>query len=188
MTNFELIATGIVIFAARILDVSIGTLRVIVTVQGRTRLAFILGFVEVSIWITVVSTVITNIQSSPLLALFFALGFATGNAVGIVVERKIGLGLAGLRIFTRIGAGRSMAEGIRLLGQAVTTFSGEGRDGPVTELYLVAPRRRLAKILSIIEREDPDAFYVTESARDARHALRPALVQPAGLRWAMKRK
>jgi len=40
MMDFYTFATGLLIFAARIADVSIGTVRVIVTVQGRSVIAF----------------------------------------------------------------------------------------------------------------------------------------------------
>ena len=91
---------GFLIFIARIGDVSIGTVRTIVTVQGRSVLAFSLAIFELLIWITVVSTVIHKIKDQPILALFYALGYATGNVVGIAVERKIALGIIVLRVFT----------------------------------------------------------------------------------------
>ena len=57
MIDMNTLVTGSVIFAARICDVSIGTVRTIVTVQGRTVIAFCLAVFEISIWITIVSTV-----------------------------------------------------------------------------------------------------------------------------------
>ena len=74
-----IIKTGLLIFFARICDVSIGTLRTIATVNGRTRIAFILGFIELNIWVTVIAAVIKNIHSSYILGFFYALGFATGR-------------------------------------------------------------------------------------------------------------
>ena len=88
-------------FCARIVDVSIGTVRTIVTVQGRTRLAFALGFMEVTLWVTIISMIVAKIHTAPLLAVFYGLGFATGNVVGIALERKIALGHLALRVFTR---------------------------------------------------------------------------------------
>jgi uncharacterized protein YebE (UPF0316 family) len=95
------LAIGFLIFFARICDVSIGTVRTIVTVQGRSVVAFFLAIFELLIWITVVSTVIHKIKDQPVLALFYAFGYATGNVVGIAVERKIALGIIVLRVFTR---------------------------------------------------------------------------------------
>jgi uncharacterized protein YebE (UPF0316 family) len=55
MFDNSILVTGVLIFVARIFDVSIGTIRTIVTVQGRTVIAFWLAIVEVIIWVTVAS-------------------------------------------------------------------------------------------------------------------------------------
>jgi len=124
---------GFLIFIARIGDVSIGTVRTIITVQGRSVLAFFLAIFELLIWITVVSTVIHKIKDQPILAFFYAFGYATGNVVGIAVERKIALGIIVLRVITRT-AGKQMADRLRKMGQPVTIFQGEemGRPSVIT--------------------------------------------------------
>ena len=90
MLETHILLTGLIVFVARICDVSIGTVRTIVTVQGRTVIAFVLAVFEISIWITIVSTVIHQVKDNPVLIAFYAFGYATGNVVGIMVERKIG--------------------------------------------------------------------------------------------------
>jgi uncharacterized protein YebE (UPF0316 family) len=126
--TLHILLIGLLIFLARIADVSIGTLRTIVTVQGRSRLAFVLGFFEVTIWVTVISAMVKNIETAPLLAIFYGLGFATGNVVGIWAERRLALGHVALRVFSRITA-PELPELLRANGQAVTVFTGEGRPG-----------------------------------------------------------
>ena len=86
--EFSTLLLGLLIFLARVVDVSLGTIRTIVIVQGKTLVAFVLGFIEVLIWITIVSTVVHRITETPVLVLFYALGFATGNVVGIIMERR----------------------------------------------------------------------------------------------------
>ena len=120
---------GCVIFLARIADVSLGTIRTIAIVQGRSVAAFFLGFVEVTIWIMIVSTVVNNIRETPILTLFFAFGFASGNVVGILAEKKLAFGLIIVRVITK-EKGRAMADRFREIGQAVTIFKGEGMRGP----------------------------------------------------------
>ena len=185
--DFYTLATGLLIFAARIADVSIGTVRVIVTVQGRSVIAFFLGICELLIWITVVSAVINKISAHPVLALFYAFGYATGNVVGISLERKLALGFIILRVFTRT-AGKSLADRIRAKGQAVTVFRGEGMRGPVDELYIACRRRELQRILDIVKAEDPDAFYITEMARDVSNAGRSPYFLFNGRRSVLKRR
>lgn len=186
---FELgtFATGILIFFARICDVSLGTVRTIVMVQGRSAIAFFLGIFEILIWISVVSTVVQRVAEHPILAVFYALGFATGNAVGIAVERKIGLGFMVLRVFTRT-SGKAMADRLRMLGQPVTVFHGEGMHGPVAELYIACRRRDQAKLLEIVTAEDPESFYIMETARDVCRTLRPLSAECSGWRSVFKRK
>jgi uncharacterized protein YebE (UPF0316 family) len=185
--DMHVLLTGFIIFIARICDVSIGTFRTIVTVQGRSVLAFFLAIAELLIWITVASTVIHQIKDSPILALFYALGFATGNVVGIALERKIALGMTILKVITR-SAGKVIADRLRAAGQPVTVFHGEGMRGPVQELYIACRRRDVKKNLEVVMEEDPDAFYLTEMARDVRKSIRPSSYRFTGWRSIGKRK
>jgi uncharacterized protein YebE (UPF0316 family) len=74
------------------------------------------------------------------------------------------------------------------MGQPVTIFRGEGMRGPVDELYIACRRRNLRKMLDVVKEEDPDAFYITEMARDVRKAIRPSYFQFTGWRSVFKRK
>jgi uncharacterized protein YebE (UPF0316 family) len=187
MFETHILLTGVLIFLARICDVSVGTVRTIVTVQGRSVIAFFLAICELLIWITVISTVVNQIHGHPILALFYAVGFASGNVVGIAVERKLALGVTILRVITRT-AGIPLAERIRKTGQAVTVFHGEGMRGPVDELYIACRRRDLKHLLDTVKEEDPEAFYITEMARDIRKAVRPSLFEFTGWRAVFKKK
>ncbi|MBR9985011.1 MAG: DUF2179 domain-containing protein [Desulfosarcina sp.] len=187
MFDPHILLTGVIIFVARICDVSIGTIRTIVTVQGRTAIAFCLAIFEISIWLTVVSTVITQIKDQPLLVAFYAFGYATGNVVGIMVERKLAFGTMILRIITRT-AGPEIAAHLREKGQPVTIFHGEGMRGPVNELYIACRRRELKWILPEVQRLDPRLFYVIEQARDMSKVLKPVSTALGGWRATDKRK
>jgi len=179
--------TGLVIFVARIADVSIGTVRTIVTVQGRTMVAFCLALVEITIWVTVASTVINQLKDQPLLVVFYAFGYATGNVVGILVERKLAFGMTILRVFSR-NFGRDIADTLRGKGQPVTIFMGEGMRGPVAQLYIASRRRDLKWILPEVMRLDPQAFYVLEAARDVSRVLKPTFTSMGGWRARSNRK
>lgn len=183
----QVLLTGFLVFAARICDVSIGTVRTIVTVQGRSVLAFCLAVFEVTIWITVVSTVINQISSMPILAIFYSLGYATGNVVGIQVEKKLAFGMIILKVFTQKD-GQKMADAFRAQRQPVTVFNGEGMSGPVTELYIVCRRRELRRMIPRVREIDPDAFYVVEMARDVSKILKPVCTPLGGWRQRHNRK
>jgi uncharacterized protein YebE (UPF0316 family) len=187
MLEWHTLLTGLIIFFARICDVSIGTIRTIVTVQGRTIVAFVLAVFEVTIWIFVAGTVINQIKEVPILSIFYAFGFASGNVVGILVERKIAFGLIVFKVITRDKT-QALAEQLRGLGQAVTVFTGEGIRGPVYELYIVCRRRDLKRLIPMVKEVDPEAFYITEQARDASKVLRPICQPLTGWRAVLKRK
>jgi len=178
---------GIVIFCARVADVSLGTIRTISIVHGRMKAAFILGFAEVTIWLVVISTVIQRIASEPLLGIFYALGFSTGSAAGILLEKRLAAGHAVLRIITA-EKGLLMADVIRERGFGVTTFSGEGKFGPVTELYVVCRRKDLWQLITLVREIEPEAFYITEYAGSVSKILRPMSQSPTGWRAILKRK
>ena len=156
-----IISTGLLIFFARVVDVSLGTMRTISTIQGKTQVAFLLGLTEISIWVFVISAVLKSMSDNPVIGVFYALGFATGNVVGIILERKIAIGHVNLRIIT-VKNGEILASRVRLLGYPVTSFRGEGISGPVTELYILCRRRDLNRILNSIHEIEPDIFFVTE--------------------------
>ena len=187
MFDSNILLTGLVIFLARICDVSIGTVRTIITVQGRTAIAFCLATFEIIIWILVASTVINQVRVQPILVIFYALGYATGNVVGILVERKLAFGLIILRVITR-DACKVLCDRLRQQGQPVTVFRGEGMTGPVDELYIACRRRDLRWILTEVREIDPTAFYVIEQARDISKVLRPTYTPMGGWRATTKRK
>jgi uncharacterized protein YebE (UPF0316 family) len=179
--------TGAAIFCARIIDVSLGTMRTIAIVQGRTRTAFVLGFFEVAVWITVISAVVSKIAENPTLTVFYALGFSTGNVVGIRLERRLAFGHAVLRVISPQN-GERMAGAIRSCGCAVTTFQGWGRSGPVTELYVACRRKDLDEMIAAVRRIEPEAFYITELAGDVSKVCRYAAPEPTGWRAVLKRR
>ena len=128
----SILLTGIAIFLARIIDVSLGTLRTISIIQGRTWVSFWLGFGEIIIWLWVISTVIPQIKDIPILAIFYAFGFAFGNMVGIRIEKLLAFGHVIIRVISREHYSQ-MTKVLRQAGFGVTTFHGEGMNGPVVD-------------------------------------------------------
>ncbi len=184
----SVILTGLLIMFARILDVSMGTIRTIVLVQGRILLAFVLGFFEVIIWVSVVSAVISQVHESPILAVFFALGFALGNVLGILVEQKIALGPILLKLITPENRRDKIVNAFKELSLDATTFAGTGTQGPVTEIYTVCRRKDLKTIIPLLRKIDPEVFYFTEQVRDVSKMRKPLNTPMTGWRSVAKRK
>ncbi|NUM53429.1 MAG: DUF2179 domain-containing protein [Candidatus Hydrogenedentes bacterium] len=177
----SILLTGVLVFFARILDVAMGTLRTMMTVQGRTLIAFSLGFVEVIIWILVVSAVVSQIKESPALILFYAFGFASGNVVGILVEARLALGNVSLKVISR-KEGNTLADKLRAAGQPVTVFAGMGMHGPVHQLFVVCRRRDVNHLLAVVKSVDANAFIITEMVKDVNKFLNPIRIPFDSLR------
>lgn len=180
----EVWLTSILIFAARVADVTLGTLRTMTVVRGRRRTAFILGFLEVIIWVFAVARVIDNLQN-PVVAVSYALGFATGSVVGMTVERYFVMGQRVVRIFSAKGA--QIAADVRNAGLKVVQFQGESTTGKTELLYIEARGRKTDEVLAIIRRIDPECFYVVEDVRASATPLGTS-VPRTGWLATMKRK
>ncbi|UCD74165.1 MAG: hypothetical protein JSV91_10280 [Phycisphaerales bacterium] len=185
--ELEVLITCVLIFLARVADVSMGTLRTAWIVQGRRTLAFFLGFFEVLIWLVAVSSVIRNISDNWWYAIFYALGFATGNYVGITLEQKLAYGEQTVRIFTQMG--REMADAFRAAGFGVTVFRGQGRDSEVDMCFIETRRRAVGRLLAQARLMDPQCYYIVDDVQVASTApSRRAPSSPTGWRAIRKKK
>ena len=166
--SLETLGVAALIFAARVADVSLGTLRTAFIVRGKRMLGFAVGFCESLVWVVVVAQVINNLNH-PSYVFAFALGFATGTVVGITVEGWFAIGEQVVRVFTV--KGESMASTIRKQGSAVTMFSGSGREGAVQLLFIQVARRNTNKVIAAVRKFDPSCFYTVDDVRLASSAL-----------------
>ncbi len=156
----------IVIFALRIIDVSLATLRMLLSVRGQKLLVPLIGFFEVLIWLFAAGNAIRYLDS-PFHVLGYAGGFAAGTVVGLSVEEKLAFGLATVQIISAHG-GVELADALREQGFGVTEFAGEGREGRVEVVYTVARRGELRGIMAVVDKWDPDAFVTIEEPRRIR--------------------
>jgi len=161
----EVLLTCTLIVLARIVDVSLGTFRTALVIQGRKGLAFLLGFAEVLVWVLVVSRVIETVAAEPAYAIAYAFGFACGNWIGIAIEQRFAIGRQVLRIFTRQGF--AAAARLREAGFGVTEFEGRGRDGPISLLFIATERRRGPEAIALARAADPGCYYTVEDLRTA---------------------
>ena len=179
-----LVLTCLLIIFARIADVSLGTIRTVNVIQGRRGIAWVLGLVEMLIWVFAVSTVIENLQD-PLYAVSYAFGFATGNLVGMALESWIAMGNQVVQVFTREGV--KIVTQLRAEGFRVTSFTGEGRDGPIDMLFIEIPRKKTRDITLFVRKIDAHAFYTIADVRD-KPTPYMQLQPPTGWRAVMKKK
>ena len=175
---FVLTVVPLLIFLARVVDVSIGTMRVIFLTRGRKYLAGAMGFFESFVWIVAVSQVMHNLTNW-LTYLAFSLGFACGNLVGIMIEERIALGNLIIRIITRREA-TELVQALRSEGYAVTAVNAEGGTGPVKVLFNILSRKKLPHVIELIKRYNPNAFYTIEDLRFVKDRTAPVLPSRGG--------
>lgn len=174
---FQLGIFPIFIFLARIVDVSIGTVRIIFVSRGLKFKAAVLGFFEVLVWIMVISTILRNL-THPINYIAYAAGFATGNYVGILLEQKLSIGKVILRIITS-GDTEDLrkylsANGIRFT--VLDAFGGSGAEQKI--LFTILDRKKLPEIIKNITLLNPTAFYSIEDVRQVREGEFPSSFRP----------
>lgn len=162
-TTFVYIILPVLIFLARILDVSIGTLRIIFVSKGLKYFAAILGFFESLIWLIAVTQVMQNLNSWETY-IAFACGFAAGNYVGVALEERIALGNLLIRVITQREA-NELVDVLWKAGYGVTSVDARGESGPVKLIFSITKRKNLANIIAIIKKYNPNAFYTIEDMR-----------------------
>jgi len=151
------------IFFARIIDVSIGTIRIMFISKGYKGKASILGFIEVLIWIVIVGQIFQNLDNW-LNYVAFAGGFAAGNYIGIFIEERMKMGLQIFRIIINRDTD-VLFEKLKESNFRATSVDGEGKFGPVKVIFTVAPRRRWQELADMITLYAPGSFYSVEDVR-----------------------
>ena len=157
------ILTPVLIFLARVTDVSMGTVRLICVTRGQRLVAVLLGFFELLIWVFAVSSVFAHLDRW-INIVAFAGGFAAGNALGMSIEARLAMGVQTLSFISR-GRANAVAERLRYAGLPVTTLLGSGRDGPVVLCMAVVPRRQTPTTIKMAKEIDPDVVVTVEDVR-----------------------
>jgi uncharacterized protein YebE (UPF0316 family) len=188
MVNSELyiwVLLPVMVFCARVADVTLGTMRIIFISRGKRNLAPLLGFVEVFIWITVVSQIVSNAHN--LLAyLAYAAGFATGSYLGMYIEIRIAVGMQLILAIIQEHP-EELTSSLHEAGYGVTRVDGLGANGPVKLIYTIVFRKNLETVLSIIHRTHPHAFLAVEDLRSTEAGIFP-MALPAQQKVMLGRK
>lgn len=157
---------SLMIFFARVVDVSIGTMRVIVLVRGKRYLAGALGFVESILYILALGFVVTRLDD-PINIVMYALGFASGNIVGSFIEERMAMGFITVQVIS-LSRPHELCMHLRENGYGVTTWEGEGREGMHSVLSITLARKELPRLMKIIDEWDSRAFVTVFDARSTK--------------------
>ncbi len=169
---FNWVILPLLIYIARITDVTLGTMRIISLSRGLRNVAPILGFFEMLIWLLAIRQIFNHLNN-PACYLAFAGGFSTGVYTGMYLEHKMAMGLRILRIITRYDS-TNLIRILREEGYGLTIIDGEGNQGLVKILFTLVKRRDLPKVLNYVRENNPNAFYTVEDVRGAEQGIFPA--------------
>lgn len=162
---FQAYIIPLAIFLARIVDVSLGTVRSLLANKGHKKVAPLIGFFEVIIWVAAVSQAmqhLTHWQNY----VAYGLGYAIGNFLGIFIEEKIALGNSVVRIITNEKA-HDLFKILMEKGFRASLVNAQGNNGKVSIIFLLVKRKTLKSLIPLIKEHNPLAVYSVEDIRYA---------------------
>jgi len=160
---WPLIGIPVLIFFARIIDVSLGTMRIILVSRGQRNIAPVVGFFEILVWLVAIGQVVQHLDR-PTNYIAYAGGYAAGTWLGLKLDEKLALGLLAVRIIAR----KDASELINKLKEGqfgVTSVAARGLTGRVRLIFTVVRRRDLQRVLEVVRGENPQAFVSVSDVR-----------------------
>lgn len=169
--TFQWFILPLLIFLARMSDVTLATLRNIFLSKSIKYIVPVLGFVEVLIWLLAISQIMKNLHN-PVCFLAYATGYSMGIFFGIKIEERLALGLQVMRIITQKDAD-DLIKALVDHSFGITTIDGHGAKGPVKIILTVVKRKDINTIRQLIEQNHPSAFYSVEDIRTVSRGVFP---------------
>lgn len=166
---FTLVIIPLLIFMARICDVTLDTARIIYVSRGMKLLAAVIGFFEVLIWLISITQIIHNLTNI-IYYVAYAGGFAMGNYIGIYIEERMAIGTVVIRIITQKEAA-DLVDCLKSEGYGVTYIDAKGSMGPVKVVFTIIKRKDIRHVLNILRKFNPLSFYTIEDIRSFREGV-----------------
>jgi uncharacterized protein YebE (UPF0316 family) len=161
----ELLLGSLFIFGARIIDVSLGTIRMLMLMRGKKYHAAFIGFFEVIVFIKVLGMVVNQLDN-PVYLIMYGLGFAAGNIVGGILEERLAVGFLTLHIISK-NKSKQLTEVLRGNGYGVTVIDSHGWEGERDILNLQIKRKDVRDVQRLISTTDSNAYVTIYDTREA---------------------
>lgn len=166
---FTWIILPFLIFFARIMDQTIGTMRLIFLSKGMKYIAPFLGFFEVIIWLLAVGQIMQHLDNW-LSYIAYGAGFATGNFIGMLLEEKLSLGTVIIRVILSRQSPELIAE-LKSQKFGLTLVDAEGSKGSVKLIFSIIRRKELKNFIDTLHQFNPNAFYTVEEVKSANEGI-----------------
>jgi uncharacterized protein YebE (UPF0316 family) len=161
--TFTYIVLPLLIFLFRIVDQSIGTLRLIFAAKGLKRLAPFFAFFESFIWLVAIGQIMKHLDNV-YCYLAFAGGYSVGNFFGILLEEKLSIGTVVIRVIPKKDT-TALISHLRELNYGVTVVPVDGMMGPTKMLFTTIRRKEAGHVIEIIKQFNPTAFYTVDEVK-----------------------
>ena len=163
LNNLHPIIVCFIVCIAKIVEISIQSLKTVMMVKGQRLNAALLGFVECLIWGLVISTIIGTLGDNYLLLLFYCCGYATGLFLGSTLESRIALGTSSLELIANDDSTQKIIEYLKENGRGFTVFAGHGSTERMNMILIVLPRKETPKTLKSIRKICDNKVFVVAS-------------------------
>ena len=162
----ELFLLCLKVFFARIIDVSLGTFRTIITVKGKSVYASLIGFIEVLVWFLVVKEALNTPETGIWVGISYALGFATGTFIGSKLSQKFIKGNLSVQVITG-NNNEHLIDILRENGYAVSVMdiNGKNKEEDKYMLFIEISNHKLNHLQKMIREIDPKAFIVVNETK-----------------------
>lgn len=155
----------LLIVAAKIVEVAIGTLRIVMITKGERKIGSVLAFIEVVIWCVLAGSVLSSITEAPLRIVAYSIGFALGNYVGSYLEEKIAIGLSQVQVILMEEHSAKVCSKLRESGYAVTQIKAQGKNHPRELLMMYIPRNKIKSCVETIRKVEENAVITISDTK-----------------------
>ena len=156
-------AVCLIVCFAKIVEISIQSLKTCMMVKGQRLGAAGLGFIECVIWGLAISTIIGTLGDNILLLLFYCVGYASGLFIGSTIEGKLALGTSNLELIASDESTEKIEQYLKEKGKGYTVFAGHGSTNKMNMIFVVLPRKEATKVLRDIRRACDNKVFVAVS-------------------------
>ena len=150
--------TCIKIFFARILDVSLNTIRTTFVLRGKTFIVAILAFLEITIWFLVARTAL-NTELNIFIVLSYSGGYTMGTIIGTIITNKyIKTNMEIIVISNKIKTTKKIKE-----NNFGVTIINKDKDKIV--LLIETHKKRIDELTTLLNKLDKNAFITIKETR-----------------------
>lgn len=159
------------IFVAKIVEIALTTVRIVLINRGEKLLGAVIGFFEVVIWVVVASNVLSTLAEDPFKVVVYCLAFSFGNYLGVIIEDKLAIGTVCTQAMVTADTRDTLSDALRGRGFGVTVIQGQGMNQTVDVLVIYLKRKCVAEANELIRAHCPAALITVSDVRQLRNGF-----------------